>query len=138
MTTTEDNVQKLKQAYALWNERKPGTLGFFFEMIDDDVRWRSLGGGAPSLEFTRERTGKDDVRRYFEELVMGWELIHFTPEEYIAQDDRVVMRGRCGFRCRRTGKVVETPKADFFRFRDGKVVDFYEFYDTAGALAATR
>jgi ketosteroid isomerase-like protein len=33
---------------------------------------------------------------------------------------------------------VETPKCDVFRFRQGKVVSFMEFYDTARALEATR
>jgi ketosteroid isomerase-like protein len=39
---------------------------------------------------------------------------------------------------RKTGIVVESPKADVFRFRDGLIVEFFEFFDTARALAATR
>jgi ketosteroid isomerase-like protein len=31
---------------------------------------------------------------------------------------------------------VDTPKIDFWRFRDGKVVEFYEYYDTARVFAA--
>ena len=31
---------------------------------------------------------------------------------------------------------VDTPKADFWTFRDGKIVEFYELYDTAALLAA--
>jgi ketosteroid isomerase-like protein len=30
------------------------------------------------------------------------------------------------------------PKADFWRFRDGKVVEFHEFYDTAALYDAAR
>jgi ketosteroid isomerase-like protein len=33
---------------------------------------------------------------------------------------------------------VESRKADFFRFRDGLVVEVVEFFDTAQAHAATR
>ena len=33
-----------------------------------------------------------------------------------------------------TGKIVETPKVDFWRFRDGKAVEFYEYYDTARVI----
>jgi uncharacterized protein len=64
--------------------------------------------------------------------------IHFTPEEFVVEGDRVVMIGRCAFRHRRTGKVVDTAKCDVWRFRQGKAVDFMEFYDTAQALEATR
>ena len=49
-----------------------------------------------------------------------------------AEGDRVVMLGRCSWRFKRTGKVVSTPKADSWRFADGKAVEFYEYFDTAG------
>ena len=31
---------------------------------------------------------------------------------------------------------MKSPKADFIRFQDGKIVEFYEFYDTAALQAA--
>ena len=37
---------------------------------------------------------------------------------------------------RKTGKIAETPKVDFWRFRDGKAVEFYEYFDTACVAAA--
>jgi ketosteroid isomerase-like protein len=39
---------------------------------------------------------------------------------------------------RRSGIAIDTPKADFLRLRAGRIVEFYEFYDTAMALAAAR
>ncbi|MGL4462541.1 MAG: nuclear transport factor 2 family protein [Planctomycetia bacterium] len=42
------------------------------------------------------------------------------------------------YRHRETGKIAESPKADVVRFRDGQIVEFFEFFDTARALAATR
>jgi len=46
------------------------------------------------------------------------------------------MLGSTAWRNRRTGKVVDTPKADLVTFRDGRIVDFTEFYDTAKLFAA--
>jgi hypothetical protein len=46
------------------------------------------------------------------------------------------MLGSCGWKNRRTGVTVQTPKADFLRLRDGQVVEFFEFFDTAKAMAA--
>jgi ketosteroid isomerase-like protein len=43
-----------------------------------------------------------------------------------------------GGSARKTGKTAECPKADFFRFRDGFIVEFYELFDSARALTATR
>ena len=34
------------------------------------------------------------------------------------------------------GKAFDTPKADFWRLRDGKIVEFYEYFDTAQVMAA--
>ncbi len=63
-------------------------------------------------------------------------MIEYVAEHFVAQDDRVVMLGRCSWRFRRTGKVVATPKVDSWRFAGGKAVEFYEYYDTAQLLAA--
>jgi ketosteroid isomerase-like protein len=50
----------------------------------------------------------------------------------------VAVQGSTAWRHRRTGKSVDTAKADFFAFRGGKIVEFFEYYDTARVLAATQ
>ena len=62
-------------------------------------------------------------------------MLDYTADEFVAQGDRVVMLGSCEWKHRGTGKTVKTPKADVIRMRDGKIVDFMEFYDTAAAIA---
>lgn len=138
MTTESKNVATLKAAYKLWNEDKEGAYEHWLALMSDDVNFRSLGAGAPGMAFTRDCTSKDEVRGFFEGLAADWEMLHYTPEEFVADGDRVVVRGSCGWRNRNTGKAVETPKADFFRFRDGKIVEFFEFFDSAAARAATE
>ena len=63
-------------------------------------------------------------------------MLELATEHFIAQGDRVVMLGRCAWRYKKTGKVVWTPKADFWRFADGKAVEYFEYYDTAQVHAA--
>ena len=57
--------------------------------------------------------------------------------QYIAEDDRVVVIGSVKWKNRETGKSVETGKVDVFRMRDGKIIEFCEFFDTAKANAAS-
>ena len=38
----------------------------------------------------------------------------------------------------KTGKIVETPKVDIITMEDSKIVDFFELYDTAKALACLQ
>jgi len=136
--TSLDNVAKLRQAYKNWHDTRGGSAQHWLDLMTDDVTMRSLTAGAPGMAFTKANTGKAEARQYFSGLAADWEMVHFTPEEFIAQGDRVVVLSSCAFRYRKTGKAVESPKADVFRFRGGLIVEFFEFFDTARALAATR
>ncbi len=59
-----------------------------------------------------------------------------TTFQFIAQDDWVAVMGSCGWTNKKTGKSIDSPKADFFRFENGQIVAFYEFYNTAMAFEA--
>ena len=135
---TNPNVDALKQAYALWGETKGGSVDHWLSMMSDDIRFHSLGGGAQPMEFTRDRDCRSEVKGYLEGLMAEWEMVDFTASEFIADGDRVVMVGHVTFRHRKTGKTVESPKADVWRFRDGKAVEFMEFFDTAKAFAGAQ
>ncbi len=137
MSSEQENVEILKKAYALWNDTRAESVQEWISLMADDVEFRSLAGGAPGMEFTRDCRSKSDVERYFAELVRDWQMIHYTVDHFIAQGDRVAVLGSCGWKSLKTGKIVETPKGDFIRLRDGKVIEFFEFYDTAKAAAAS-
>ena len=134
----EENVDSILRGYEMWRNRDPGGIDYWMGLIADDVRWRSITDGAPGMEFSRECSGKDDVRRYFAELAADWQMVEFQLDEVIAQRDRVVAVGTCAWRHIRTGRTVSTPKVDLFRMKDGKVTEFFEMFDTAKAYAAAR
>ena len=133
----DDNVKLLRDVYQSWNNSKAESVALWMNLLADNVEWRSIAEGAPGMEFTKGCCSKDEVAHYFEQLGSEWAMIHYTADEFIAQGDRVVMIGSCGWKHKRTGKIVETPKADIIRMKDSKIVEFYEFYDTAKALAAS-
>ncbi len=138
MSETQDHVNKLRHAYQLWNDTRGGSVQTWLGLFTDDIVIRSLGDENPRLEFAKSRQGKSGAEQYFAELGSSWEMVYFTPEEFIAQDDRVVVLSQVAFKSRITGKTAQSPKADIFRFRDGKIVEFVEFFDTAAAQAATQ
>jgi ketosteroid isomerase-like protein len=135
MSQEDAQVTLLKEAYRKWHDTKAGSVDHWLELMTDDIQFRSLAGGAEKMEFTRTSTCKDKVRQYFSQLTNQWEMIHYTIHEYIAQGDRVVALGNCSFRHRQTRKILDTPKADFHKFRAGKICEFFEFYDTAQAIS---
>ena len=138
MTDSQDNVKALRHAYQEWHSTLGGSVQTWLDLLADDVAMRSPGGSAPALDFAKPRQGKAEAEQYFASVLAAWEMVHFTPEVFIAEADRVVVISRVAFKYRETGKVVDSPKADVFRFRDGKVIEFTEFFDTAAALAATK
>lgn len=130
---SNQNVDRLRQAYQQWHATRGGSVEIWMDLLTDDVKMGSLADGAAGVEFSKARQGKNQAEQYFQELEAGWQLVHFTPETFVAEDDRVVMIGRCAFRSRATEKIAESPVAHVFRSRDGKIVEFFEFFDTAKA-----
>ena len=136
MGTESDNVAILKVAYQRWHDSKAGSVDHWLNLMTEDVQFRSLAAGAIPMQFTRPSSCKDEVKQYFAGLTSEWEMNDYRVEEYIAQGDRVIALCQVSFKHKKTGKTLNTPKADVHKFRDGKICEFFEFYDTAGALAA--
>jgi hypothetical protein len=130
------NAEKLQRAFQDWNHTRGGTSAAWLDLMADNVHFQSLAGGGPGAEFTVECHSRADVARYFAELAKGWEMIHYTTKVFAAAEDRVVMLGSTAWRNRRTQRLVDTPKADLVTFRNGQIVEFFEFYDTAKLFAA--
>jgi ketosteroid isomerase-like protein len=133
-----ENVKKLRKAYQSWNDTLGESMTEWMDLMDDSIVFRSLAAGAPGLEFTLDCHGKEDMLRYFGGLKADWQMVHYTPAEFISEGDRVVVISTCSFVNRKTQKKMDTPKCDVFRFKNGKIVDFFEFYDTYRCLAAAQ
>jgi uncharacterized protein len=130
------NVELLRAAYADWGNSKGQSVDHWMGLLSDEIRFGSLAQGAPLMTFTAPRSTREQVRGYVQGLLNDWEMLRYTVDEFVAQGDAVVMRGSCAWRHKRTGKAVDTPKLDFWRFKDGKAVEFFEYFDTARAMAA--
>jgi ketosteroid isomerase-like protein len=137
MSLEDDNVAIVRKAYELWGSTRAGSVDHWMALMADEVDWRSLADGGPGMEFTRRASTREQVRGYLEGLVNDWEMLRYDVDEFIAQRDRVVMLGHCAWKHRVTGKFVDMPKCDVLRLRDGKIVGFMEYYDTAKAIGAT-
>jgi len=136
MATQPNDVTTLREAYRRWHDSKGGSVDHWISLMTDDVDFRSLAGGAAPLQFTLASTNKQQTARYFAGLNAEWEMIYYRIDHYIADGERIVAVGEISFKHRLTGKTVVSAKADIHRFRDGKICEFFEFYDTAKAMAA--
>jgi uncharacterized protein len=130
------NVSLLEKAYTRWHETRGGSVDDWMALLDDNIQFGSLAQNAAPMTFATSYDSRAALKNYFDGLRAEWEMIHFTMNEFVAEGEAVVVRGNVAWRNKRTGKEVETPKIDFWRFRNGKAIEFYEYFDTARAFAA--
>ncbi|MEM7698220.1 MAG: nuclear transport factor 2 family protein [Verrucomicrobiota bacterium] len=134
--STESDRDNLRHGYSLWAAADPAGVEFFLGMVSDQVDWGSLGEGRLGMEFSQRRSGREEVLGYFQDIAANWELVSYQVHEIVSEGDRHVAICECAWKHRATGKVVETPKVDTYKMKDGKIVEFREYYDTAKTVAA--
>jgi uncharacterized protein len=131
MSDEAQNVAVLKAAYTKWADSKAESADQWMAICADKIKFGSLGQWAAGAEYLTSYQSREELAHYFAGIKRDWDMIEYVPEHFVAQDDRVVMLGRCAWRFKRTGKVVSSPKVDSWRFANGKAIEFYEYYDTA-------
>lgn len=136
MSEEARNVALLKEAYRLWHETKGKSVEHWMNLFADSFEFGSIAQSVQSTPYMAMYDSKFALRGYFEGLVRDWQMIEFRPEHFVAQGDRVVMLGRCIWKAKQTNKTVWSPKADSFRFADGKIIEFFEYFDTAAMREA--
>lgn len=135
MSDAAANKAIVKEAIDLWHDSKGGSVDHWMSIMADRIDFRSLAEGKPGLEFTARRKSKNEVGEYMGGLLDTFKMNHYTVDFYVAEDDRVIAIGSTSWSNRRTGQTFDTPKADIFRLDNGKIVEFFEIYDTAAILA---
>jgi ketosteroid isomerase-like protein len=136
MSDEATHVAVLTEAYRRWHDSRGGSVDHWMSICDENIKFGSIAQGAPKVEYLTAYKARDELKHYFTGLSRDWEMIEYRVDQFIAQGDRVVMLGHCSYRAKATGKVVSTPKADAWRFANGKAVEFYEYFDTAQVVAA--
>ena len=123
---SEQNKSIVNQAYSNF---KNGNINGILDLLADDVSWT-----LPEMEgvpFAGSRTGRDSVGEFFQSVVSTQESLSFEPRELIAEGDRVVALGTYQWRVKSNSREFGGDFAHVFTIRDGKVVAFNEYMDTA-------
>jgi uncharacterized protein len=136
MSDEARNVAILTDAYQRWSDSRGGSADHWISICDDNIRFGSLAEAMHGVAYMATYRSRAEVGRYFAGLTRDWEMLEYRVDHFIAQGDRVVMLGHCSWRAKTSGKIVSTPKADSWRFVDGKAVEFYEYFDTAQVVTA--
>jgi hypothetical protein len=138
MTDVDDRkpAARLRDAYALWSESGGTSSDHWIVLLADGIEMRSVLTPDLPDDLAATRRTLSGALEYFQTVARDWEMIDFTVERFVDGDDDVVMVGRCSWRNRATGRVVDTPKVDVWRFEGGKAVSFLEMFDSLAFVRA--
>jgi len=138
MSEQEANTRTVQQVYDnLRDGRLRGAdMPSLQSLYADDVEWH-----VPAMENVRfggKRRGLKSVREFFAAIADDLEVLEFEPKEFIAQGDKVVALGHYSWRVKATGREFSSDWAHVCTVRNGRIVRFQEYMDTAAEMKAHR
>jgi len=105
-------------------------------MATDDVEWEVPG--SPDIPTAGKYKGAQELGQFFSKLANTFEPVSFTPQEFIAQNDKVVTLGEYTWHVKSNGRTFSSRWAHVTTIRDGKFSSFREYTDTGAATDAIR
>ena len=129
----QENIELIRQGYAAFAE---GDIQRLLGMYSENIRIV-----LPAVEGVPHRgthRGRNQVAEFFDSLAEAQEMLEFTQDHFVAQDDSVVVTGWMKGRARTTGRIFETPYAHVFTVTGGEVQQLVEYVDTAAVADAYR
>jgi ketosteroid isomerase-like protein len=136
MSDEARNVAILTDAYRRWSDSRGASADHWISICDQNIRFGSIAEPLKVVAYMGSYRSRDELGAYFAGIMRDWEMVEYRVDHFVAQGDRVVMLGHCSWRAKGSGKVVSSPKADSWRFADGKAIEFYEYFDTAQVMMA--
>ena len=127
------NTQVVKNAYAAFQR---GDIGGVLATLDDSIEWQGVIGTEGVVPHAGVRRGLTGVGEFFSQVAGGIDFHTFEPQEFIAQGDQVAVVGRYKAQIKTTSKTIESGWVMLFTFKNGKIVRFREYTDSAQLVKA--
>jgi uncharacterized protein len=125
------NTMLVKQAYDAFAH---GDIPRLMSLCDQNLDWEIVE--VPGAQFTGKRHGHSEVMDFFRILSQEENMTEFTPREFIAQGDRVIVLGHSTATVKATNAQYETDWIQVFTVRNGMICSFYEMLDSCAAAQA--
>lgn len=120
-------VETVKAAYAAFARNDPSPM---FGAMAPSVSWNEAEGSP--LADGNPYVGPQAVgERVFGRLMAALDNFTAVPNTFIDGGDHVVVLGRYGGTAKAGGAKLDAPFCHVYEFRDGKMITFQQFTDTA-------
>ena len=104
---------------------------------DPAIEWESYGR-REEFPVAGMHRGMKGLQDFFGTLAETVDFSEFTPKEFVAADDKVVALGHYTMKVKKNGREIACNWVHAYTIRDGKVLSFREYTDTALFAAAYR
>src|SRR5689334_15257681 len=124
MAEVQTPADRVAEAYRIWAESRGSVSDQWMDLIHDQIEMRTVLSDEIPDDLSGSRISHDAVRNYFQAIARDWEMLEFDVDRIVDGGDDVVMVGRCAWRNRATGRVIDTSKVDVWHFEEGHAVSF--------------
>jgi uncharacterized protein len=131
---TNANISVVQSLYAAFGR---GEIAAIVNAMTPDAPW-TVTGRRSDYPLLGTRAGQAGVQEFFATLNKTQEAKEFTQREFYAVDDKVFVLGHYTWTIRKNGRTADSDFIHIFTVRNGKVVAFLEFTDTAAFAEAYR
>jgi ketosteroid isomerase-like protein len=129
---SEENLNIARQGYEAFNR---GDIDAVLSIMDPNIEWQEPD--VEGLPFRGTHHGPEAVANNVFGLVEEhWDGLHVEAEEFLDAGDRVIVLGRFQGTGKATGRTLDAPYAHVWTLRDGRLVHFRNYTDTANFLQA--
>lgn len=128
---SQENVNTVRGMYEAFGQ---GDIPTVLAALDPQVEWWE----AENFIYADHNpyNGPDAVLSVFVRIATEWDGFTVSPEEILDAGETVIGRGYYSGAYKKNGERVRAQFAHLFTFRDGKVVKFQQYTDTAQFLQA--
>ena len=135
-TTNTKTVQQVYENFGAMSSAssRAQVMNSLLELYSEDIVWE-----IPEMEdvsFGGKRRGRESVREFFSSVADELDVLSFEPQEFITDGDTVVALGHYSWRVKATGSKFSSDFAHVCTLRNGQIVRFREYMDTAAEVRA--
>jgi ketosteroid isomerase-like protein len=128
MSTATSNLQIAKDMYASFAR---GDLESLVAACDPAVEWSAAEGHPYQMDGSAWHGMQSVIDKGFSREARDWENFSIEIAGLYDADDHVIMEGRYKASYRSTGAPLDAQVCHILQFRDGKLIRFQQYIDTA-------
>jgi ketosteroid isomerase-like protein len=127
------NLEIIKSTYeGMTSEENGKNLAKY---VAENISWTEAKG----FPYAGTYIGLESVtKNVFSRLGSEWINYKFTPEDYVAADDKVVAYGTYTGTYKLTGKSFVARVAHIWKLKEGRIINFEQFVDSQPVVDATK